>query len=114
MPGPRRISSTGSRQYTVAARFFSGPEEAHVALKPGECVRVPDGRPGRIRGRRGGKLTVRVRRRGGTADEVLLLSPRELERIDPPAGWMSVKGYVRRTAAARRNARARRGAARDA
>ncbi|HXM76843.1 MAG TPA: hypothetical protein VN971_08705, partial [Thermoanaerobaculia bacterium] len=72
------------------------------------------GRPGRIRGRRGGKLTVRVRRRGGTADEVLLLSPRELERIDPPVGWMSVKGYVRRTAAARRNARARRGAARDA
>jgi hypothetical protein len=85
-----------------------------MTLRPGECVRVPDGRPGRIRGRRGGKFSVRVRRRGGTADELLLLSPRELEPIDPPAGWMSVKGYVRRTAAARRNARARRGAARDA
>lgn len=79
-----------------------------AAFRRGECVRVPDGRPGRIREARAGKFRVRVRRRGGTTDEIVELQARDLVRIDPPAGWMTPEGYNRRVAAARRNARERR------
>jgi hypothetical protein len=78
-----------------------------AAFQAGDCVRIPDGRPGRVRGRQEGKIRVRVRRRATGRDEILLLAAKELERIDPPAGWMSRDGYNRRVAAARRNARAR-------
>ena len=73
-------------------------------LQRGECVRLSDGRPGRVRGKLGAKYRIRVRRQGKKSDEVLLLSARELERIDPPAGWMSPEGYNRRVAAVRRAA----------
>ena len=73
----------------------------------GECVRVPDGRPGRIREARGDTVRVRVRKRGGTTDEILAFSPGDLKAIDPPAGWMSPAGYNKRLLAARRNARKR-------
>lgn len=76
-------------------------------LKPGDCVQVPDGRPGRVRQRCGDRYRIRVRRTGSGSDEFLLLPRRELRRIDPPAGWMSREGYNRRVAAARRTARAR-------
>jgi hypothetical protein len=75
-----------------------------AVLQRGECVRLADGRPGRVRGKLGAKYRVRVRRSGGKSDEVLLLSGRELEKIDPPAGWMSREGYNRRVAAVRRAA----------
>lgn len=77
-------------------------------LRAGDCVKVPDGRAGRIREKEGAKWRVRVRRRGGTTDELLLFSSRELRRIEPPAGWMSPEGYNRRLAAARRAGRERR------
>lgn len=79
------------------------------SFRRGECVRVPDGRPGRVREARGERVRVRVRRRGGTTDELLDLAPSELRGIDPPAGWMSPEGYNRRVAAARRNAKKRNG-----
>ncbi|MDQ6893593.1 MAG: hypothetical protein M3167_13040 [Acidobacteriota bacterium] len=82
-----------------------------AVLQRGECVRLADGRPGRVRGKSGAKYRVRVRRPGSKGDEVLLLSGGELERIDPPAGWMSPEGYNRRVAAVRRAA-AKRGVSR--
>ncbi|HEY6146162.1 MAG TPA: hypothetical protein VIZ69_00630 [Thermoanaerobaculia bacterium] len=78
-----------------------------AVLRRGECVRLSDGRPGRVRGRIGTKYRVRVRRTGGKSDEVLLLPGRELEKIDPPAGWMTPEGYNRRVAAVRRSAASR-------
>ena len=75
------------------------------SLKTGECVRVPDGRPGRVRAHRAGKFSVRVRREGKTTDELLTFAAGELRRIDPPAGWMSPEGYNRRVAALRRRRR---------
>ncbi len=75
------------------------------ALKTGVCVRVPDGRPGRVRAHRAGKFSVRVRRQGKTTDEILTFAAAELTRIDPPAGWMSPEGYNRRVAALRRRRR---------
>lgn len=77
------------------------------ALRAGDCVRVPDGRPGRVRECSSGRYRVRVRRSGSEKDEVLDLSRRDLTAIDPPAGWMSPLGWTRRRAAARRNAQAR-------
>ena len=73
-----------------------------VALQRGECVRLPDGRPGRVREKVGGKYRVRVRRNGETTDELLLLARGALEKIPPPAGWMSADGYNRRVSGVRR------------
>ena len=79
-------------------------------LQTGDCVRVPDGRPGRVRGREGGRVRVRVRRPDSTVDELVLFRTAQLSRIAPPSGWMTPQGYRRRLAAARRNAKIRRGA----
>lgn len=76
-----------------------------ASLKTGECVRVPDGRPGRVRAHRSGKFSVRVRRAGKTTDELLTFAGTQLKRIDPPDGWMSPEGYNRRVAALRRRMR---------
>ena len=61
----------------------------------GDCVRVPDGRIGRVRARAGGRLRVRVRRRTSETHQFLLLSPGELQRVECPKGWMSPAGYRR-------------------
>jgi hypothetical protein len=66
-----------------------------VAAKFGvaDCVRVPDGRIGRIRARVGRRLRVRVRRRTSATHQFLLLAPSQLRRIECPKGWMSPAGY---------------------
>jgi hypothetical protein len=61
----------------------------------GDCVRVPDGRIGRVRSRAGRKLRVRVRRRTSATHQFLLLAPGALRRVDCPEGWMSPAGYRR-------------------
>ncbi|MEP6769719.1 MAG: hypothetical protein ABJC61_13690 [Acidobacteriota bacterium] len=77
------------------------------SLKTGECVRVPDGRPGRVRAHRAGKFSVRVRRKGKSTDELLTFAAADLRRIEPPTGWMSAEGYNRRVAALRRRSKER-------
>ncbi|MEO8190101.1 MAG: hypothetical protein ABI682_07140 [Acidobacteriota bacterium] len=74
-------------------------------MKTGECVRVPDGRPGRVRAHRAGKFSVRVRREGKTTNELLTFAAAQLKRIDPPEGWMTPAGYNRRVAAQKRRRR---------
>jgi hypothetical protein len=61
----------------------------------GDCVRVPDGRTGRIRARVGRKLRVRVQRRTSKTHQFLVLAPAELRALDCPRGWMSPEGYRR-------------------
>jgi hypothetical protein len=61
----------------------------------GDCVRVPDGRIGRVRARAGRKLRVRVRRRTSATHQFLLLAPRELCGVPCPKGWMTPAGYRR-------------------
>lgn len=61
----------------------------------GDCVRVPDGRIGRVRARAGGKLRVRVRRPTSATHTFLLLAPSDLRAVKCPAGWMSPAGYRR-------------------
>jgi hypothetical protein len=61
----------------------------------GDCVRVPDGRVGRVRSVEAGRYRVRVRRRTSETHQFLLLSGGELSRVQCPAGWMSPTGYRR-------------------
>ena len=61
----------------------------------GDCVRVPDGRIGRVRARAGRKLRVRVRRPTSATHTFLLLTPGDLQAVKCPAGWMSPAGYRR-------------------
>jgi hypothetical protein len=61
----------------------------------GECVRVPDGRIGRVRAVQSGKYRVRVQRATSKTHQFLVLSASELRRLDCPKGWMSPDGYRR-------------------
>jgi hypothetical protein len=64
-------------------------------FRVGDCVRVPDGRVGRVRARAGRKLRVRVRRPTSETHTFLLLAPSGLRAVKCPAGWMSPTGYRR-------------------
>jgi hypothetical protein len=64
-------------------------------LRLGDCVRIPDGRVGRVRERVGAKWRVRVRRTTSDTHQFVMLGARDLRRVDCPAGWMSPDGYAR-------------------
>jgi hypothetical protein len=61
----------------------------------GDCVRVPDGRIGRVREVSGRAIRVRVRRTTSATHQFLMLAARDLRRVDCPKGWMSPEGYAR-------------------
>ena len=61
----------------------------------GDCVRVPDGRIGRVRAVEAGQYRVRVQRRTSKTHQFLLLRAGELSRVECPRGWMSPEGYRR-------------------
>ena len=61
----------------------------------GDCVRVPDGRIGRVRAVESGRYRIRVQRRTSKTHQFLLLRAGELRRVECPAGWMSPAGYRR-------------------
>jgi hypothetical protein len=72
-------------------RGFSIPR----AIRNGDCVKLPDGRIGRVREKVAGKYKVRVRRQTSNTHQVLIFSTTELKRMDCPKGWMSPEGYNR-------------------
>ncbi len=61
----------------------------------GGCVRIPDGRIGRVREKINDQYKVRVRRKTGLSHQFLLFNTRELKPVACPKGWMSVEGYNR-------------------
>jgi hypothetical protein len=61
----------------------------------GNCVRIPDGRIGRVREVAGRRYRVRVRRETSTTHQFVELAAGDLERVDCPKGWMSPVGYAR-------------------
>lgn len=65
----------------------------------GDCVRVPDGRIGRVRALEAGQYRVRVQRRTSKTHQFLHLRAGELSRVACPRGWMSPDGYRRYLAA---------------
>ena len=64
-------------------------------FRVGDCVRIPDGRIGRVREVSGGKYRVRVRRTTSATHQFLMFEAGDLRRVDCPKGWMSPEGYVR-------------------
>lgn len=65
------------------------------AIVIGGCVKIPDGRIGRVRERRDNQYKVRVRRKTSVSHQFLSFDAEELIPVDCPKGWMSVKGYKR-------------------
>jgi hypothetical protein len=66
-----------------------------TVIKNGDCVKIPDGRIARVRGKSAGKYKVRVRRTTSDTHQFLLFTAKELERVVCPKGWMSPEGYNR-------------------
>jgi hypothetical protein len=65
------------------------------SLRPGDCVKIPDGRTGRVRESSKGKYKVRVRRKTSETHQFLDFRRRDLELVECPQGWMSPAGYNR-------------------
>jgi len=61
----------------------------------GDCVRVADGRIGRVRAVEKGSYRVRVQRRTSKTHQFLTFRAGELTRVACPKGWMSPVGYRR-------------------
>jgi hypothetical protein len=64
-------------------------------FRVGDCVRVPDGRTGRVREVSRGTYRVRVRRTTSATHQFLTFAAADLRRVDCPKGWMSAEGYAR-------------------
>jgi ribosomal protein L21E len=62
-------------------------------IKPGDCVKLPDGRTGRVREKKKDKIRVRVKRKNSESNQFLYFKPSELKKIECPEGWMSPEGY---------------------
>lgn len=63
------------------------------AILIGGCVKIPDGRIGRVRKKAGSRYIVRVRRRTSASHQFLEIESQSLKPIACPKGWMSVEGY---------------------
>lgn len=60
-----------------------------------DCVRLPDGRVGRVRAVRVGWVRVRVRRTTSETHQFLDLEAKTLKVVACPKGWMTRGGYGR-------------------
>ena len=74
---------------------MDAPDSAPPRIEPGDCVKVPDGRVGRVREERAGTYRVRVRRFTSQSHQFVWLPASQLERVSCPKGWMSPDGYRR-------------------
>ncbi len=64
-------------------------------LKFGSCVKVPDGRIGRIRSKSKDGYEIRVRRKTSKSHQFLSFSAKDIKVVPCPKGWMSPDGYNR-------------------
>lgn len=64
-------------------------------VRVGDCVRIPDGRIGRVRDVARAGCRVRVRRKTSRTHQFLIFAAEDLRRVDCPKGWMSPAGYMR-------------------
>jgi hypothetical protein len=65
------------------------------SLRVGDCVRIPDGRIGRVREVSSQKYLVRVRRTTSATHQFLMFAAGNLKRVDCSKGWMSPERYAR-------------------
>ncbi len=64
-------------------------------IHPGDCVKLRDGRTGRVRDVAAGAARVRVRRKTSETHQFVKVPQRELRKVTCPQGWMSPQGYNR-------------------
>lgn len=64
-------------------------------IRIADCVRLPDGRIGRVRGVAHDRYRVRVRRKTSQTHQFLMFSGEQLQKVDCPKGWMSPAGYLK-------------------
>ena len=64
-------------------------------MNNGDCVKLPDGRIGRVRAKAAGKVKVRVRRTTSATHQFVWLPAADLTPAECPKGWMSPTGYRR-------------------
>ncbi len=62
-------------------------------IKPGDCVKIPDGRIARVRDAAEGIYRVRVRRKTSKSNQFLKFPKEGLTKVTCPKGWMSPEGY---------------------
>lgn len=61
--------------------------------KNGDCVKIPDGRIGRVRDIEDDKIRVRVMRKTSHTHQFLWVALSEVAVVACPKGWMSPEGY---------------------
>jgi hypothetical protein len=66
-----------------------------MAIEPGDCVKIPDGRIGRVRDQDGDHYRVRVMRKTSHTHQFLKFPGAALTVVPCPKGWMSREGYIR-------------------
>ena len=59
------------------------------------CVKIPDGRIGRVREKIGKKYKVRVQRKTSSSHQFLFFEGHQLKSVACPKNWMSPEGYKR-------------------
>lgn len=64
-------------------------------MQAGDCVRVPDGRIGRVRTMERNKVRVRLMRTTSHTHQFVWYTKSDLEVVACPKGWMSPGGYNR-------------------
>jgi hypothetical protein len=64
-------------------------------ISSGDCVRIADGRIGRVRDITKKVYIVRVRRKNTKNHEFLKFTIKEVTKVQCPKGWMSPEGYNR-------------------
>ncbi len=65
------------------------------SIRPGDCVKLSDGRIARVREAVKGKYKVRVQRKTSKTRQFLEVRGADLKKVACPKGWMSPQGYNR-------------------
>ncbi len=65
------------------------------SVKIGACVKLPDGRIGRVRERLARGYKVRVQRKTSRTHQFVVVAAKKLKPVHCPNGWMSPDGYNR-------------------
>jgi hypothetical protein len=77
-----------------AIKLIAEPDKPMThTLTLGSCVKIPDGRIGRVRSKSKGVFEIRVRRKTSNSHQFLSFSAKDIHVVPCPKGWMSPEGY---------------------
>ncbi len=66
-----------------------------MSIQKGDCVKIPDGRIGRVRDIVNDEYKIRVRRKTSQSHQFLHLKSTDVTLIPCPKGWMRPEAYNR-------------------